>query len=420
MNPLFLLLPLAAPPQGGLELVDFMAGPQAEQHFGSSFADLGDLNQDGITDFAIGSPGFVPESWSWGGGKVEVFSGADRSLLYRVPPIAGVDSLFGKNLLTLGDIDQDGFADFFVGAGGHTTGYVVSSGTGQRLFEVHSGSLGSVGMQVAVVGDLNNDQLPEFALGLPNEMINGEVAAGRILLLDGSNGAILKTHEGSTAHQRLGTLLCGPGDLNGDGLPDLLTNGVDGAHFAGEGVTLLSGADLLELQAYTRNEMRLDICDMDPFHDFNGDGTLDWLATGYMGNVHGTWMRGLTRVISGADGSTLAQITGSQFEEFGRSSTRLGDVDGDGTPDFAVMGLHLNENWQSTPRVRIFSGDDATEIGKVESPIASHFVAHVYGVRDLDVDGRAEVVVAISDDQIGGGTQGFKPGGEVYLVGVTD
>lgn len=83
-----------------------------------------------------------------------------------------------------------------------------------------------------------------------------------------------------------------------------------------------------------------------------------------------------------------------------------------------MLGLQLNHNWQSAPRIRIFSGGDASEITRVESPIHSFFVAGVHGVGDLDADGRDEVVIAISDDQIGGGTQGFEPGGEVFLVGV--
>lgn len=418
MNPLFLLLPLATPAQGGLELVDFLPSAQDEQRFGASFAELGDLDQDGVTDFAIGSPGYVPPAWSWGGGQVEVFSGADRSVLYSVGPVAGVDSLLGQNLLTIGDIDHDGARDFFVGAGGHEAGYLVSARTGQRLYTVETNSLGQVGMQVALVGDVNGDNLPEFAIGLPSEIVDGMVSAGRLLLCDGATGLVLKERHGSAQFQRLGSLLCGPGDLNGDAIPDLLTNGVDGATFASEGFTAWSGVDMQSIMAIDRHDLRLDLCDMDAFYDFNGDGTADWLATGYRTNRAGTWMQGMSRIVSGVDGSTLAEIADGQFEEFGRSGTTLGDVNGDGIRDFAVMGLQLNQAWQSTPRVRIFDGADATEITRVESPIASFFVGGVHGVGDLNADGRDEVVIAISDDQIGGGTQGFLPGGEVYLIGV--
>ncbi|MGB0953736.1 MAG: hypothetical protein ACPG31_10955 [Planctomycetota bacterium] len=419
MNPLFLLLPLAAPAQGGLELVDFLPSVQDEQRYGASFADLGDIDFDGVSDFAIGSPGFVPAAWSWGGGQVEVRSGADRSLLYTVDPIAGVDSLLGLKLMTIGDIDHDGAKDFFVGAGGHEAGYLISSRTGFRMYTVETYSLGQVGMEVTLVGDVNGDNLPEFAIGLPFEVVDGKTAAGRLLLCDGATGLVLKEHHGSVRHQRMGAILCGPGDLDGDGIPDLLSSGVDGASFAGEGVTAYSGTDLQEIMALSRHTLRLDICDMDAFRDFNGDGTVDWLATGYRGNEEGNWMQGMTRVVSGTDGSTLAEIEGGQFEEFGRDATSLGDVNGDGISDFAVMGLDLNHNWQSTPRVRIFDGSDATEITRVEGDIASFFVVNIYAVNDLDADGRDEVVIAISDDQIGGGTQGFEPGGEIYLVGVT-
>lgn len=419
MNPLFLLLPLATPAQGGLELVDFLPSVQDEQRYGASFADLGDLDFDGVSDFAIGSPGFVPAGWSWGGGQVEVRSGADRSLLYTVDPVAGVDSLLGLKLLTIGDIDHDGANDFFVGAGGYEAGYLISARTGFRMYTVETHSLGQVGMEVALVGDVNGDNLPEFAIGLPSEVVDGMTSAGRVLLCDGATGLTLKEHHGSAQFQRLGSVLCGPGDLNGDGIPDLLVNGVDDAHFVGEGFTAFSGTNLEELMALNRNTLRLDITDMDAFRDFNGDGIVDWIATGYRNNEEGTWMQGMTRIVSGVDGSTLAEIEDGQFEEFGRNATLLGDVNGDGINDFAAMGLQLNHNWQSTPRIRIFDGSDATEITRVEGPVASFFTVKVFGVNDLDADGRDEVVIAISDDQIGGGTPGFEPGGEIYLVGVT-
>jgi hypothetical protein len=421
MTPLLpLLLPLAMPAQGGLEHLDFLPSMQDEQRFGASFTELGDVNGDGISDFAIGSPGYVSPAWSWGGGLVEVFSGADRSRLYGVGPVPGVDSLLGQNLITLGDINQDGANEFLVGAGGFTPAYVISGIDGTRLGSIVTNSNGQVGMQATTIGDLDGDGLPEFALGLPNETVFGLTLAGKVMVFDGANWQLRQEIHGQTSNRWLGNLLCGPGDLDGNGTPDLLIGGNDQAILLGEGFTALRGEDLQPIYRLDRRTVRMDIWDLDPAGDFNGDGQVDILATGYQNNENETWIRGVTRVLSGVDGTELFEVIGDEFEDFGRKSSLLGDVDGDGTPDFAVLSLPLNRSWASAPKVRVFSGADGDELANVQSPRFGFFIALVAGVSDLDGDGRAEIVLAVSDNQVGGGTPGFLPGGEVHLAGYKD
>lgn len=413
-----LLLSLAAPAQSSLEHIGQLHGAQDDQRFGASFTDLGDVNQDGVPDFAIGSPGYQSPQWSWGGGKVEVFSGADRSLIYTVKPDPGVDSLLGLTLGTLGDINQDGIPELLVGAGGHAAAYLVDGQSGQRISEVITNSNGQVGMTSVVIGDLNQDGLPEFALGLPTEAPQGLFSAGKVMLFDGSTGLLLHEILGAEANRSMGQYLCAPGDLDGDGLPDLLVNGSNAASISSDGFTAYSGADFQLVFTKSRHDLRMKVSGMESFHDFNQDGTLDFLVNGYQSNLDGTWMQGLTRIVSGIDGRILHQVEGSHFEDFGRKTTTLGDINGDGILDFATMSLLLDHNWQTTPRIRIFSGADAQEISRMVSPRASFFVVDIHPIADLDQDGRADVVIAVSENQIGGGGPFFHQGGEVHLFGL--
>ena len=63
-------------------------------------------------------------------------------------------------------------------------------------------------------------------------------------------------------------------------------------------------------------------------------------------------------------------------------------------------------------------GADATEISRIESPRAGFFVVDVHAVSDLDQDGRDDLVIAVSDNQVGAGGPFFQEGGEVHLFGV--
>jgi hypothetical protein len=412
-----LLFALTASAQTELEPIAFLPSTQLEQQFGSSFTELGDVNQDGVTDFAIGSPGHLPISGAWGSGLVEVFSGADLSLIYQVDPIPSEDSLVGTQLATIGDVNHDGALDFVVGCGGHTGAYVISGRTGNRLLALDTQSNGQWGMQIKVIGDLTGDAMPEFAIGLPVEPAGTEILAGRIMIFDGASGAVFHEIHGAEAFRSLGNILCAPGDLNGDAIPDLIVGGVDAAvNSVNDGFTVISGFDFQTIYTRDRDQLKHSVVDLDAVGDVNGDGLGDFLVTGYQTHPNNQWIQGLTRLMSGSDAHQMFLKIGEDFEDFGRTATPLGDMDGDGVNDIAIFSLMLNRNWQLRPHVDIISGTTGDTFGMAETSSFNFLAIRLFPVSDLDGDGRAELVVGVPENQVSTPPPGYLVGGEVHIL----
>ena len=72
---------------------------------------------------------------------------------------------------------------------------------------------------------------------------------------------------------------------------------------------------------------------------------------------------GLVRVYSGRDGTLIRTHDENQHGGFGQSIADLGDIDGDGRPDY-VVGAHLARHPSSpfVPRgsAQVYSGADGT------------------------------------------------------------
>ena len=198
------------------------------EEFGTAAAWIGDLDGDGSADFLVGGPSTATAAPS--SGFAAVLSGAS-GLSLRITVGGPAPEAYGASVAGPGDVDGDGVPDVLVGApgapGAGLTGYarVTSGGTGFPLYTLFGDLPGATfGASVTGVGDWNGDGFPDLAAG-------GAVGdPNRVRVFSGLGGGVLQEWNftpcpipsclGENPH--FGSALDGPGDLNGDGLVELL------------------------------------------------------------------------------------------------------------------------------------------------------------------------------------------------------
>lgn len=168
---------LSQVPGGDLRRRQVLEGTQVGAYFGSAIA-LADLNNDGWQDLLVGAPYYF-ERKEEVGGAVYVFmnqagtSFPDQpSLLLHGPSRSG----FGVSVASIGDINQDGFQDIAVGAPFEGLGkvYIYHSSSGGLLRQpqqiIHAEKLGlpglaSFGYSLSGKMDVDDNFYPDLLVG---------------------------------------------------------------------------------------------------------------------------------------------------------------------------------------------------------------------------------------------------------------
>lgn len=340
--------------------------------YGSSVAIIGDFNADGPSgagddydDIAIGAP--QADFGDPNDGVVQVVYGrnarADWEATFSVLGYREGDRA-GMSVAAVGDLDFDGLDDLLIGAplaGSSGTifdpfdygrAYVLKGDNDPNL----SGGLrlgrpfdfgylfqadedqDDFGWSVAGLGDVNGDFLPDLIIGAPRSDAAGENTGKSVVILGGfrivegefvwrSSGRFEIT--GGGLDQQSGASVSSAGDLNGDGIGDI----VIGAPAFGRGVAyVIYGQD-------TPFPSEVALGQMNGVHGFRiagrANGDLAGSTVASAGDVNGD---GYDDLIIGAPGRN--QSTGSAYVLFGKrdfySNLFLGELDG--SNGFVIKG----------------------------------------------------------------------------------
>lgn len=226
---------------------------EAEAQFGWSVNWAGDLNGDNVPDILVGAPLASPGG-KINAGSVFVYSGASVRLLYRLDGWNAGDA-FGYALKSLGDVDGDGIPDFAVGApfaspdGLFQAGmvYVYSGATGSLIYTIKGVEKNAgLGFSISTVPDMNGDGIPETLVGAPDSSPGGRKEAGSVYIFSGVDGRKLFHFAGPVSGEEVGMAVSSAGYTDHDGSP-ILALGAPSAfsankRFAGKVYLVSSGS----------------------------------------------------------------------------------------------------------------------------------------------------------------------------------
>ncbi len=401
--------------------------------FGAPISRLGDLDGDGVVDTLVAAIGEDDDIYPWTDdyfGAVRVISGATGVEIRKHlgPEKRG---RLGLQIAGGSDFDGDGIPDYILASyllpkpstSGEGTAYVHSGGTGALLYTwVGERRFDSFSACVRILGDVDADGVDDVGIGAPEYDVSASKGqAGRVYIYSGKTGTVLFTYTGTRHDQWLGTV-CGVGDVDFDGHADFLVGSYGwNSPPGGEGmIWVYSGATggLLYTRSGENPDDRFGVkaCFLG---DVNGDGSPDFAVNAEEYDVVDS--EGRVYVYSGPTGALLFTIDGShKSEKLGRLpvSGRI-DFNGDGFDDIVLGASYAPTSSSLESVVYVHSGINGRLLysrrGATFQNLNESLGGGVDPIGDLNGDGFEDLAVGATNY-----SAGYAGEGRAYVIGGDD
>jgi len=276
---------------------------------------------------------------------------------------------WAERTATAGDLNGDGVHDLWVGVPRETVNgarvgrvYAMSGATlagnpnhpPQVLYTIDSPEPqadNQFGFAISNIGDVNGDGVPDIAIGTDAQDVGANPQQGKAWVFSGADGHLLYAldnpfPQGSFAHRaRFGSRIGRAGDINGDGVPDIIV-----------------GASGNDVPAGCSSISPL------PADCRVGQGQAFIFSGNPIDHLHGA--SGLLRTLDLPAEDQAPAPCASGCGSFGLAVQGPGDINGDHVPDqYVDAGGETVDGNASQGRVYLFSGHDGSLIRKLDDPV---------------------------------------------------
>jgi len=276
-----------------------------------------------------------------------------------------------------------------------------------------------LGQEVTNIGDVNNDNFDDWAIGLPEAAdIETSQPGGKVYIYFGSNSLIDEQDpdvilQGEFPTYSYGTCVSGAGDVNGDGFDDVIVgayqdNDYGFVYIYYGGSTMDNEVDVI----FTSDEK-------DDHFGYSVSGAGDLNNDGIDDVIIGTPEQdydGAAFIYFGSDGSIdntpdLTLLGHEYYSYFGKTVANAGDLNNDGYDDVAVYEKkYANGIWNEIGRVYIYNGgpnmDDTADVILIGELTTDFFGQYISTAGDVNGDDYDDLVV---------GSRGYPNDNKVYL-----